>query len=528
MTIGHLPGPPPGYDQTTWKTLEAPHDGVGDLVLLAEDGHLWVSHAEDEFYWRHWDIFRNGLKVGRYPSDCRRPDCSLSDEVQSGDAGSADETDDGFFVESYEPHKTIRQRREELRFSQAEAAAAIGLGLPAYRDLEDEDADAYFAIRLGVQRRLYAFLGLDMLEVLGYSCAFCGPRSDALPPSAPQAPGEVVRLRREELGLTRDALERRMNWAPGVLQHFEEDHGYLDGTEPASPTVANIQELAWVLKTPVQLLLATTCPRCMNRGIWRDADPHRYDHILDTILVAFDLSTNVGRKQACQECIRYADERWGGTRDYHPFVWAAAVRLQQDRVVCDVFRQHVISGGDEALRLSWQDGTGPVLAGNRAGLRYLHELLGRIAHHATPGEHVHLRDDDILWKGSSFPLTLSLVGQEHFADDDEEDNERTDSGDRDQQPARRDLDPRSIVALVVLHDHILPDLFLTTGKVYRVLDSHPYTEGERVWRLAIRDEIYRMHVFRLRWDDGEKSEIAFDLDDPGLLYLTKEALSQMR
>jgi transcriptional regulator with XRE-family HTH domain len=526
MAYGDQPGPPPGYDKATWKALEVPRDGAGDYVLLAPDGQLWISHPEDEFYWRHWDIYLNELKVGRYPSACYKPGCLKP-------AGALKEDGDaGFSVESYEPHKSIRQRREQLRFSQEEVASAIRIGLPAYRDLEDEDADAYFSVRLGALRRLCAFLGLDLLEVLGYACAFCGSRSDALPPDIVRTPGEVVHLRREELGLTHEALEQRLDWKPGLLQRLEQEPAFLEGDEPGSPTVSNLQELAGVLETPVQLVLGATCRRCMNRGIWRNTDPSRYEAILDTILSAFDLSQPVGRKQAYQECLRYADQRWSGTRDHNPFTWTAAERLRQDRIVVDVFRRHVPEGGDEALRLSWEEGTGPVLAGNRAGLRYLHGLLGRIADHATPGEHVHLRDEDGLWRGCSFPLTLSLLDEERFAAEESEDGETeeedAEDGERGGQPQRREIEPRKIAALMVLYEHILPEMLLTPGKLYRVLDCHRFSEGERVWRCGMRDEIDRTYVFHFRWDDGKKTEVAFDLDDPNVLFLTKEALEQVR
>jgi len=159
------------------------------------------------------------------------------------------------------PEKKIKRRREELGIEQQVAAAAGAMDFGTYCDLELYEDECRFGARLGSQRRLYAFLGLDMLDVLGYKCAFCDGALRKDEYSLPRH--ELIRTRREQMGLSREGLEKRLEWRPGTITQGEEDPGYLDGWSGAgSPCIEDIADLATVMDLPIQVLFGVECERC--------------------------------------------------------------------------------------------------------------------------------------------------------------------------------------------------------------------------------------------------------------------------
>ena len=84
----------------------------------------------------------------------------------------------------------------------------------AYRDLEDETMEAYRCTRLGDLRRVCDHLGLDLMELLGYPCGYCdGLEVVTVPTDSTRS--ELVRAKREKLGLTQDELDKRLFWNAG-------------------------------------------------------------------------------------------------------------------------------------------------------------------------------------------------------------------------------------------------------------------------------------------------------------------------
>jgi hypothetical protein len=66
-----------------------------------------------------------------------------------------------------------------------------------------------------------------------------------------------------------------------------------------------------------------------------------------------------------------------------------------------------------------------------------------------------------------------------------------------------------------------PPLVMTTGKTYRILSCARWS-GQKVWRKDWRPETARLQVFRFERDDGIVQEVALDLDDPGIDFLTSD------
>jgi transcriptional regulator with XRE-family HTH domain len=100
--------------------------------------------------------------------------------------------------------KVIRDRRLELGLSDVEVAEKLGLTPSGLGDLELYDDELETAVSLGTVRCLCSLLGLSLRQVLKM------PVGDATRPSEHQLPGEVMRLRREQSGVSQLDLAERV------------------------------------------------------------------------------------------------------------------------------------------------------------------------------------------------------------------------------------------------------------------------------------------------------------------------------
>jgi transcriptional regulator with XRE-family HTH domain len=152
-------------------------------------------------------------------------------------------------------NEVLRSQRMKLGLDEAEVARRSGLSLDEYRDVEQHDDEAFQVLHLGNLRLLCGVLGLDPLDLLGITCAFCSG------PSAGSVPGggrhEVVRSRRVALGLSQADLAERIGFEAGVVGDIERDPDYLEGW-----SAELVLALAQVLGVAPQVLLNFTCRRC--------------------------------------------------------------------------------------------------------------------------------------------------------------------------------------------------------------------------------------------------------------------------
>lgn len=155
-------------------------------------------------------------------------------------------------------------RRRELGLSIEDMAAALGFQRGSeYRDVENYDEEIWAVLNLREIRRLCARLDIDGNSLFGLECLFCAP--DGLE-SAWFAPRhELVRLRRESLGLSVNALSQRTIYLPNGIEAMEREPDYLEA-EP----LEDIFALAKALELPPQMLLRFSCAQC---GYAMDAHP---------------------------------------------------------------------------------------------------------------------------------------------------------------------------------------------------------------------------------------------------------------
>lgn len=186
------------------------------------------------------------------------------------------------------------------------------------------------------------------------------------------------------------------------------------------------------------------------------------------------------------------------------------------------------------LRLRYRDDApDPELTGNTEGPRYLSDLCAALADALlieTPGseEHVHLDSGELPLWGDSYGLAIYRSADAWF-DRHAVASDKADADGTVQSAPSREIAPEQIAALELLEEEdtlIPPSLYLRYNKLYRVLNHHTYSPGEKLPCKTINSS-GRMHVFTFRDDAEEIFEIALDLDDAGVHYFTRCDLKQI-
>lgn len=248
-----------------------------------------------------------------------------------------------------------------------------------------------------------------------------------------------------------------------------------------------------------------------------------YDKIIEQLTGESDLDSDVGRREAYEKCVEYADRELDGTLDYNPFLDAAADKLGQVPVRRDIVRNMIEQSGREKLHLTYHEESGPELTGNAAGMAYLSAVFKNLSKATMKGEHSHFFSGRPPLCGNSFPLTIYLEDDDWFEEHADDDG----NGERDDVAGRRfrNLDVDQIVALMLL-SCVPVELMVTPDKIYRVLACRKYDDQD-IWAKMIRQKSERVFVFEFIGDDGKPVQLALDIDDKEVAFFTKDHLSQL-
>jgi len=249
-----------------------------------------------------------------------------------------------------------------------------------------------------------------------------------------------------------------------------------------------------------------------------------YKSLIEKLISGLDINSKSGKKKAYNKCIDYAEENFKEPKDYNSFVAQAAKML--DEVPCrrDVAAVSTPSTGNEKLHLTYSQQTGPALTANKSGLLYLSKLLENLAASEEENDHTHLYHDEFPMYGKTFPLTIYLEDDSWFSKYANESPETEQAPEAEHQ--QRELDPNSIAAFAVL-DEVPPTMPIIKGNIYKVQSCKKY-KGEDVWIKAISEESERLFLFTFNNDDNVLSQIALDIDDPTIIFITKDDVEKLK
>jgi len=86
--------------------------------------------------------------------------------------------------------------------------------------------------------------------------------------------------------------------------------------------------------------------------------------------------------------------------------------------------------------------------------------------------------------------------------------------------------PENIRAFLSIYN-APPNLRITVGQVYLVRSCRKY-EDQKVWVKSIRPEKDRMWVFAFNDDSGKECQLALDLDDQAIVFITAENVEKLK
>jgi len=153
-------------------------------------------------------------------------------------------------------NKTIEARRKELGLSDVQVAGEIGTNIHSYCDIEWHADEVYTVAELQQIKRLCGVLCLNPFDLFGMQCAFCGEGKEYLKDY--QLPrNQLVKERREKLGLTQEQLGDKANFYGYAIEGMERNSDYLERS-----TIESILELAAAIEVPPQILFHLKCPKC--------------------------------------------------------------------------------------------------------------------------------------------------------------------------------------------------------------------------------------------------------------------------
>ena len=248
-----------------------------------------------------------------------------------------------------------------------------------------------------------------------------------------------------------------------------------------------------------------------------------YQSIIEKLISGFDINSELGRKSAYNNCLEYAKKNLQAPKVFNSFVAQAAKMLDLPPVRKDVAAESTTSSGDEKLHLTFSQQTGPVLTGNRSGLSHLSRLLDNLAGSEQTGEHTHLYHDGFPMFGKTFPLTIYLENDFWFL---KYANETTiGRGTPAEKRIKRNIDPDAIVAFAIFDD-VPPDFPIIRGNIYKVSSCTKY-QNQKIWVKGISDKSDRLFVFTFRDDNDIDKQLGLDMDDPTILFLTKNDVKKL-
>ncbi len=249
-----------------------------------------------------------------------------------------------------------------------------------------------------------------------------------------------------------------------------------------------------------------------------------YEKLIEKLISGMDVNSGSGRKKAYNKCIDYAEKNFKSPMDYNSFVAQAAKILDQVPCRKDTAAVSTPSTGNEKLHLTYSQQTGPVLTGSKSGLLYLSKLLANLAASEEENDHTHLYHDEFPMYGKTFPLTIYLEDDSWFL------KHANESSGTEQTPEvehpYRQLDPNSIAAFAVL-DEVPPTMPIIKGNIYKVQSCKKY-KNEDVWIKGISEESERLFLFTFENDENVLSQIALDIDDPAIFFLTKDDVEKLK
>ena len=236
------------------------------------------------------------------------------------------------------------------------------------------------------------------------------------------------------------------------------------------------------------------------------------DGLLDKLLEDVDTDSELARRRAFLSIVEYADLNLE-LPEYASLLAKAAVKLSQQRLLVELTAPRLKTSGKEKVHIRYDEDEGCQIIANPEGCLYLAKAFRALALAPNPSAHLHLDYDLPPMVGETYPAALYVESDDYFA------RELENASLNGNLIEVRDIKPEEIAAFFITEDY--PSyLGCTRNRVYPVLDWQWMGEQRAVYRKDIRDDVSRMVIFTFLRDDGQKVQMALDLDDDELGFIT--------
>ncbi len=243
------------------------------------------------------------------------------------------------------------------------------------------------------------------------------------------------------------------------------------------------------------------------------------DSLLEEFLSLVNTDNELDKRRAFRNLVQFADLNLDFPA-YTRFVTRAAEALGQQKQLAELMEPRLAVTGKEKIHIRYDDEEGCQIIANPEGCLYLTRAFRALSLSKEPGAHLHLDYDMEPMVGETYPAALYVEDDAYFAKNIE--NTPADTG---IWPVR-DIDPENIAAFFLNVDWFNA-LGCVRNRVYPVSSWKWYHGQHLVYFKDIRDDISRMVVLTFRRDDGQEVEMALDLDDDEVGFLTKEDAARL-
>jgi hypothetical protein len=160
-----------------------------------------------------------------------------------------------------------------LDVEEVDARAQVGIATDDLVESAD-DAEFYGVWGLWMVKRVVGALELNLLDVLELKCIFCEKDQQRWGDLAGLPRNEIIRRRRQELGLSKEDLLTKLGWTQWYAETVRPERPWVESImreyramedTPDSIEELNLDDVMHVaqgIEVPAQLLLGVRCLRC--------------------------------------------------------------------------------------------------------------------------------------------------------------------------------------------------------------------------------------------------------------------------
>lgn len=153
-------------------------------------------------------------------------------------------------------NEKIKKRRQEMGLSEIEAAKSSDMSIHEYGDIEQHKDEIFLYPDLSHVKKLCEILDLDLFELLNIQCVFCADPSSYRHYFS-LSRSQLIAIQRNVIGISIKELGDQIGFHESEIEKLEIDPEHIE-----SWPIGYIQDIAFIINVPIQVLLHVKCRKC--------------------------------------------------------------------------------------------------------------------------------------------------------------------------------------------------------------------------------------------------------------------------